>query len=113
METNRGDAAAATWIVRGDESRLRRGRSVETGARLRYTTLAKAHDPGLAVARLHFEKLLHFLAEDPAFAGLKSATSSAELFAVVERLCDAADRFAGPMRTWYHPRRPRLIRRSR
>ena len=29
-QTGRGDAAAATWIFRGDESRLRRGYSVET-----------------------------------------------------------------------------------
>ena len=29
-ETSRGDAAAATWIVRGDESRRRRGRDAET-----------------------------------------------------------------------------------
>ena len=43
METSRGDAAAATWLFRGDESRRRRGRDVDiprskesTGARLRY-----------------------------------------------------------------------------
>ena len=36
--TNRGGAAAATWIFRGDGSRRRRGRSAET-ARLRYNTL--------------------------------------------------------------------------
>ena len=36
METGRSDAAAATWICRGDET-LRRGDSVETNARrLRY-----------------------------------------------------------------------------
>ena len=50
MEMGHGDAAAAMWIFRGDESRRhrgfcaetsrgaakRRGHSVETGARLRY-----------------------------------------------------------------------------
>ena len=40
--TRRGDAAAATWIVRGDEWRRRRGRDVETGARLRYPLTAGA-----------------------------------------------------------------------
>ena len=32
VETSRGDAAAATWIVRGDESRRRRGSLVSTPA---------------------------------------------------------------------------------
>ena len=45
-DESRGDAAAATWLFRGDEStpRPRRGNSVETGARRRryYKWLAKA-----------------------------------------------------------------------
>ena len=48
MEAGRGDAAAATWIVRGDE--LPRAEiSVETGARLRY-------DPFGTVAKMSDEK---------------------------------------------------------
>ena len=41
-QTGRGDAVAATWIFRGDEAtpRLRRGNSVEIGARLRYPAAA-------------------------------------------------------------------------
>ena len=34
--TGRGGAAAAAWIVRGDEERRGLGRTKETGARLRY-----------------------------------------------------------------------------
>ena len=42
METGRGDAAAAAWMYRRDETpRPRRGRSVETGARLRYQRAVK------------------------------------------------------------------------
>ena len=64
METSRADAAAATWIFGGDESRRRRGRDVDIRrrrvARLRYgastletyrrTGAARAADPAAAAA---------------------------------------------------------------
>ena len=45
--------------------------------------------------------MLHFLAGDPAFKGLATATSCDALFAAAERLCEVGDGFDGPMRTWY------------
>ena len=42
METSRGDATAATWIVRGDESRRRRGRDVDSPWRRMHSTGGRA-----------------------------------------------------------------------
>ena len=57
-ETSRGDAAAATWTFRGAPPlRLRRGRSVSTGARLRYYSGAMdyyTHVGGCGGRDLHF-----------------------------------------------------------
>ena len=74
--TNRGDAAAATWIVRGDESRRRRGRDVDIRWRrvaLRRGSSVETRSPrrGRGVAALHGISARH-LAAVPRPVGGKS-----------------------------------------
>ena len=55
--TGRGDAAAATWIFRGDESRRRRGRDVET-SRPAQVRVARSLGAVRSVGRRRSQRLL-------------------------------------------------------
>ena len=76
VATSRGDAAAATWIFRGDESRRRRrGHSVETCARLRYINPLPALGVSLEIRPLLLAATTASERVDAAVAGISSSIS--------------------------------------
>ena len=79
QETPRGDAAAATWTIRGDAPRRRRGHDVdmplskarrgcdvETDARLRYVTTPKSRKVGRATMHVRWHSSVHLACENAA-----------------------------------------------
>ena len=80
--TGRGDAAAATWIFRGNGAAAtpprRRGRSAETGARLRYGS----ETPGVAIST---ENALTELRQHLKRRGVRGITDLARGFRVADK----------------------------